>query len=43
MILADAWNKKKDATARTEYKKHIEIAKSCLFDYNNRIKSKEDL
>jgi hypothetical protein len=41
--LADAWNKKKDAASKTEYKKHIEIAKNCLNDYNDRIKGKEEL
>jgi phage-related protein len=43
LILADAWNKKKEATSRTEYKKHIEIAKNCLKDYNDRINGKEEL
>jgi phage-related protein len=43
LILANAWNKKKEAASKTEYKKHIEIAKNCLKDYNDRIKGKEEL
>ena len=43
LILADAWNKKKNAASKTEYKKHIEIAKNCLKDYNDRMKCKEEL
>jgi len=43
IILTNAWNKKKKATAKMEYKKHIEKAKNCISDYKNRIKSREDL
>ena len=43
IILADSWNKKKEASSKTEYKKHIEIAMNCLKDYETRITNKGEL
>lgn len=43
IILANAWDKKNKATAKNEYKKHIERAMKCKVDYENRINSKEEL
>jgi len=43
MILADGWDKKKYASSRMEYKKHVDRAKSCLADYHQRIQSKKEL
>ena len=43
IILTNAWDKKGSAKSRTEYKKHIEKAKSCKLDYDERVKNKGDL
>lgn len=43
IILTNAWDKKGTAKSRTEYKRHIEKAKSYKLDYDDRVQSREDL